>query len=389
MKFVEPSRFTDLDAATRKLVEIANATEAAQDGRLYTELVNCAFLKAGSTADQYCARPLAHAIASGCATNPGPMWTRLNAARWPDVRPSDNSSFAPLAADVRPHRTDRMGRSQIHVANILRGLIDRCRYICPMKKISACPGWLNLSEDRHSFIFVPDKAEIVRKISELSIGGLGSYSIANHLNRQNLPAFGPSPKWDHTTIDSMLRNRATVGEYQPKSWAGGRKKGIPVGDPVPGYYPAVIDEATFQAAQIARQRNLATGRGRKGLNITNIFTGLTTCAYCASPVKFHSTGNSKSLICAQVLCGTGCIRAAWSYRNFERSVLHFLTHPTLIESLKDEKRKTRLVELVRHVENLSTVDSYDARFGDRVHAEAGPLRVEACERGLESHSNLT
>src|SRR5258706_15159827 len=60
-----------------------------------------------------------------------------------------------------------------------------------MKKISACPSWLKLSEDRYSFVFVPDRAEIVRKIFELSIGGLGSYSIANHLNRQNVPPFGP------------------------------------------------------------------------------------------------------------------------------------------------------------------------------------------------------
>jgi hypothetical protein len=231
-----------------------------------------------------------------------------------------------------------------------------------MKKISACPGWLKLSEDRCSFIFLPDRAEIVRKIFELSIGGLGSYSIANHLNRQSVPAFGPSTSWDHTTIDSMLRNRATVGEHQPKSYAGGNKKGVPVGAPIPGYYPAVVDEATFQAAQLARRRNLATGRGRKGHNITNIFTGLTTCAYCASPVKFHSNGNSKSLICTQVLNGTGCIRAAWSYRNFESSVLHFLAHPTLIEGLKDEKRRI-MVELVGHTRQLSGVDTYDARFG--------------------------
>jgi len=231
-----------------------------------------------------------------------------------------------------------------------------------MKKISACPGWLKLSEDRCSFIFLPDRAEIVRKIFELSIGGLGSYSIANHLNRQGVPAFGPSTSWDHTTIDSMLRNKATVGEHQPKSYAGGSKKGVPVGAPVPGYYPAVVDEATFQAAQLARRRNFAVGRGRKGHNITNIFTGLTTCAYCASPVKFHSNGNSKSLICTQVLNGTGCIRAAWSYRNFESSVLHFLTHPTLIEGLKDEKRRI-MVELVGHTRQLSGVDTYDARFG--------------------------
>jgi hypothetical protein len=43
MKFVEPSHFTDPDAAARKLLEIANATEPAQDGRIYIELVNAAF----------------------------------------------------------------------------------------------------------------------------------------------------------------------------------------------------------------------------------------------------------------------------------------------------------------------------------------------------------
>jgi 3,4-dihydroxy-2-butanone 4-phosphate synthase len=32
MKFVEPSHFTDPDAAARKLLEIANTTEPAQDG---------------------------------------------------------------------------------------------------------------------------------------------------------------------------------------------------------------------------------------------------------------------------------------------------------------------------------------------------------------------
>jgi hypothetical protein len=38
-KFVQPRPFIDPDAAARKLVEIANAVEAAQDGRIYVELV--------------------------------------------------------------------------------------------------------------------------------------------------------------------------------------------------------------------------------------------------------------------------------------------------------------------------------------------------------------
>ena len=230
-----------------------------------------------------------------------------------------------------------------------------------MKKISACPSWLDLSEDRRSFIFVPSKAEIMGKIFELSIGGLGSYTIANHLNRQNVPAFGPSTTWDHTTIDNMLRSRATLGEHQPKSYAGGSKKGIPVGAPIPGYYPAVIDEATFQAAQEARRRNLVAGRGRKGNNIANVFTGLTTCLYCDSPVKFHSNSESKSLICSQVLNGTGCIRVAWSYKNFESSVLYFLAHPALMESLSYDRRKM-ILELVGHIRRLSGAQTYDDRF---------------------------
>jgi hypothetical protein len=64
MKFVEPSRFADPDTAARKLVEIANATEAVQDGRIYIELINGSFREAGGTPDQYRAA-LARAIALG------------------------------------------------------------------------------------------------------------------------------------------------------------------------------------------------------------------------------------------------------------------------------------------------------------------------------------
>jgi hypothetical protein len=64
MKFVQPSHFTYPDTAARKLVEIANAVEAVQDGRIYIELVNGAFLEAGGTPDQYRA-VLARSIALG------------------------------------------------------------------------------------------------------------------------------------------------------------------------------------------------------------------------------------------------------------------------------------------------------------------------------------
>ena len=61
MKFVGPSRLIDPAVTARKLVEIANAIEPAQDGRIYIELVNSGFLKGGGTPDQFRAS-LARAI---------------------------------------------------------------------------------------------------------------------------------------------------------------------------------------------------------------------------------------------------------------------------------------------------------------------------------------
>ena len=53
MKFVSDRPLADPDSAARQLVEFANATEAVQDGRIYIELINAQFLKAGGTSDPF------------------------------------------------------------------------------------------------------------------------------------------------------------------------------------------------------------------------------------------------------------------------------------------------------------------------------------------------
>jgi hypothetical protein len=44
MKFAAERPYGDPDKAARKLVEIANAVEPAQDGRIFIELINWPFL---------------------------------------------------------------------------------------------------------------------------------------------------------------------------------------------------------------------------------------------------------------------------------------------------------------------------------------------------------
>ena len=65
MKYVAPRPFADPAAAARKLLEIANATEAVQDGRIYIEKINGQFLfKERGTSEEYIAG-LACAVANG------------------------------------------------------------------------------------------------------------------------------------------------------------------------------------------------------------------------------------------------------------------------------------------------------------------------------------
>jgi hypothetical protein len=236
---------------------------------------------------------------------------------------------------------------------------------------------------------MPDRAETVRKIFELSIAGLGGYTIAKQLNSKKVPAFGPSHKWDQSTIHNMLRNRATIGEHQPKQYRD--RKEYPIGDPIPNYYPAVIEESVFQAAQRARQKNLAAGRGRKGSVLTNLFGGIPTCAYCGSPVQFYSNGNDKSLVCARLLdgrlvasrqvSGRDCYRNAWSCRNFENSFFQFVkTHQS--DPATEKSEREALTALVRHIKELSGPDIYDARLALRSALKACVSHLKIASAGL-------
>lgn len=247
------------------------------------------------------------------------------------------------------------------------------------KKISAAPSWLGLTEDRLSFVFLPDRAETVRKIFELAIGGMGSYAIANYLDDLKVPTFTRALNWDNTTIDSMLRNRATYGEHQPKSFAAGHRKGIPSGPPISGYYPAVVDKATFDAAQAARQQNLAK-RGRKGNDLANIFGDLCSCAYCGRKVIFHRISNVQVLVCEQVLNDGACSRSAWTYKDFEITVLAFLAHPALLDQASCDA-KAGLLNLVEEINGLSS--HQEQRYSRRVNITVLLKRIVA---GLLVHS---
>jgi DNA invertase Pin-like site-specific DNA recombinase len=131
------------------------------------------------------------------------------------------------------------------------------------------PSWLRLVGGRWQV--VGDAADTVRAIFRLVIEGHGLRTIAKRLNAEGVPPIGRSKHWFQSYLAKIVGNRAVVGEYQPHAGRGGGRR--PDGGPVPNYYPAVISEEEWSAAQAALACR-RTKPGRLGKGAINLFAGL-------------------------------------------------------------------------------------------------------------------
>ncbi len=204
------------------------------------------------------------------------------------------------------------------------------------KLTSLIPHWLELSEDRTEFLLKKDKVEIVKYIYQKSIDGIGVTQLMRHLN-ENLTRF-PTPThksklWARTSLSRILTDRSVLGEYQPhigKHNGIGENKRKPLGDPIPDYYPQIIDEETFLKAQIAR-KSRAIGRGKVNRNkFSNLFRNILHCSYCEGKVEYVDKGEGsrggKYLTCSNAKRGGECSHNKhYKYLPLELMLLHLTT----------------------------------------------------------------
>jgi DNA invertase Pin-like site-specific DNA recombinase len=210
-----------------------------------------------------------------------------------------------------------------------------------------CPGWLKLSSDRTKYEVIRQRADLVLSIFRDSAAGMGNYSITRRLNQARVQPFGSSRGWRSSSVNKILTNRAVLGEFQPHRLVDGRR--VPDGDPVQDYFPTIIDEQLFYRAQDARGRRRIKGAGRKGPGISNLFSGLATCAYCGSRMAFKNKGTGPKggsyIVCDAAGRGLGCEKVLWRYDAFEKSFLAFVRELDL-ESIvhdEDEARKRSIL----------------------------------------------
>ena len=116
------------------------------------------------------------------------------------------------------------------------------------------------------FEVIDKRAEIVREIFRLRAGGWGRRRIAAFLNDRNEPVWGTGKRaaqggWQESYIHKLLVSRAVMGEYQPHKLKEGRySPRVPVGDPIPGFYPQIVPPDLWHSAQVTYAAKPARGR---------------------------------------------------------------------------------------------------------------------------------
>ncbi|WP_197033612.1 recombinase family protein [Bradyrhizobium sp. URHD0069] len=232
------------------------------------------------------------------------------------------------------------------------------------KKLTArCPSWLRLLDNRQGFGIVEDRARIVRRMFEEAVAGLGAFSIVRRLNDEGIQTFSGKAGWQTSTVNKIIGSKSVIGEFQPSRMINGKRK--PEGDPIKGYFPRIIDDDKFYAAQRGRLERRTTGTadrkgsgGAKGKRFSNLFSKLAVCDNCGSPMQYENKGvppkGQSYLVCSNAIRKHGCyVVARWRYDHFETMFLSFVERLDLASIVSVEQHNSKRNDLTRQLDTLA------------------------------------
>jgi DNA invertase Pin-like site-specific DNA recombinase len=237
------------------------------------------------------------------------------------------------------------------------------------------PCWLRIVDGKWQVI--DEAKQAVRQIFRWATEGHGIGVITKRLNAEGVPPIGWGKKaaryWARSYVAKILSNRAVVGEYQP--YKGRGRKRAPDGEPIPGYYPAIIKEEEWYAARAA----LAGRKGKVGRlskDRINVFAGLLRDAWDGSTIQQMNKGKKSSgrqLVSYRAVQGIeGSRYCSFPFETFERAIFSCLHEidPADILPKKDKGADKalvisgRLAEVEGEVEKVK--NRLQARYSDAV-----------------------
>ncbi|MEH6690625.1 MAG: recombinase family protein [Pseudorhizobium pelagicum] len=212
-------------------------------------------------------------------------------------------------------------------ARRLKSVWERKRKEAATKRLTTkCPQWLIANPAGDGFTILPERAAVVSRIFEMAAAGRGQQSIAENLNREEVPTFGRASHWQRTYIAKILNNPAVIGTLVPHyvEYVQDRRRRIPT-DSVPNYYPPAVSEDLYQEVQSMRLGTASPKRGRHASRqLQNILGGLAKCPKCAGTMTRVSKGPKGGrpyLVCAAAKQGSGCTYTSVQYEIIEKTIL--------------------------------------------------------------------
>jgi Recombinase len=187
------------------------------------------------------------------------------------------------------------------------------------------PGWVKYQDGR--LVLDEEAAATMRRVYQMARDGLGTAAIARVLNKDRVPVLGRTTlkgrpvEWGATVVHHLLTTKTALGEYQPRSGRGSLKTRRASGEPVAGYYPAVVDADTFYAVQAALKQRANSGRGRRGTRL-NLFSGLLKDAHDGGSLTYKTDRTKPTvLIPIGARQGRGVVWTSFPAKVFEEAML--------------------------------------------------------------------
>lgn len=257
--------------------------------------------------------------------------------------------------------------------------------IKPLTSIS--PAWMTLNRETARFELIAERADLVRRVFDLTLQGVGQHKIAETFNSEGVAPWGRAAFWHRSYIAKILANPAVIGTAVPHvmDHTEGIKKRRAL-EPVPGYFPSVVPVETFDEVQ-ALLRNKGAPRGRQATApLNNILARLATCPLCDRIMTRVQKGRRSmpSLVCTAAKAGAGCEYKSIRYDTVERRLRAVL--PGIIsdrEGLADVSEvEDRIAELEDgiHAFKETIEELLDELVAE--HSPAITARIRKLERAL-------
>lgn len=155
------------------------------------------------------------------------------------------------------------------------------------------------------YVVVPNEAEVVTRIFNEYLSGLGHLKISNGLNEDGIPS-RCGGKWNQSVIGQMLTNYTYTGNLiLQKTFRENHltKKTLNNSGQLPKYYvedshEAIIDMNTFRLVQEEKEKRRTKYYNAYNENKAYHFTGLITCENCGKNYRRKTTATGIVWICA-------------------------------------------------------------------------------------------